>query len=61
MLLLHESDGEEVYSTTYDETEGSVCESPVKNPHFFRSTEVQVISPGKLKKYVKDQQAEILF
>lgn len=57
-MILHESDGEE---SSHTGTQQSICESPVKDPAFFREAEVQVISPGKLKNYLKEQQAQVLF
>ena len=65
VMILHESDGEHYssyQSTFYEETEGtaSICESPVRNEKYFKPP-VQCISPGKLKKLIQNQQAEVLF
>ena len=51
-MILQESDGDETPSVL--ETDNSYCESPVKNPDFFKTNDVRVISPGKLKQILKD-------
>lgn len=57
---IHE-ESEQYISSKYNSTQQSECISPVKNPAFFKHTEVQVVSPGKLKEFLREQQAEVLF
>lgn len=60
VLILHESDGEDAYSTSfYEETDGSIVESPVKPERYSES--ITMISPGKLKQIITNQQAQVLF
>jgi hypothetical protein len=60
VMVLHESEGQsEQYSSTYEnDTDKSFCPSPVK---IGPGVELHVISPNKLKSFIKDQQAEVLF
>ena len=62
ILVLHESDGSDIYSTTYENssTNRSLCPSPIKTGPF-AGAEVRVISPTKLKSFIQEQQAEVLF
>lgn len=61
VMILHESDGGSHYSSTYEnDTDQSYCQSPVKNGGYYKS-EVTVISPNKLKKFIQSQQADVLF
>jgi hypothetical protein len=45
-------ESEENQTTIYDGTQSSICQSPVKNPLFFKSVEADVVSTGKLKKFI---------
>lgn len=60
--ILHESDSEAVVSSVFEEdTNHSICVSPVKNPAFFKShDEETVLSPGVLKEFIRCKQAIIL-
>lgn len=60
MPIFHESDSEVVASSVYEEeTNHSVCVSPVKNPAFFKNLqeEENVLSPGILKEFIRSKQA----
>lgn len=64
ILVLHESDGSDIFSTTFDNSSTNksygYCPSPVKTGPF-AGAEVRMISPTKLKSFIQEQQAEVLF